>query len=653
MISAIEFLHSENTPSKTSAKDFLHSDINSPEEYQTNASDAYVNHLTGNISFGLNKPLIAVATALQQHLSGKGDFGKLFDKYMAQQNAIESQEMSQHPIASGAGVATGLIGSALPMGTVAKSAPTVLQAMRNNAVIGAGLSEAGAIANTPGNLKEKIASVPMAGATGAAIGGGSTAILSGIGKGASTMYDYFTTAPGQRALQKIAKAFGRDNITPEQGMQILQHAAPNSNLLDAGGENVSGLGRSITNTPGTGKNYITNQLVGRQVGAGARMENTIKTGFGSNQEFNAANESLLTQRSKNAAPLYEKAFSAAPVHSDRINQFLNDPIMKPALKRGLEIQRLESLAAGQKFNPNDYAITGFNDAGDPIISGVPNMRLLDAGKKGMDAIVSDNRDINTGKLNEFGRAVNLVRQSYLGELDKLNTNYAEARAAWAGPSAAKDALLLGRNFMNEDAEVTANDIANLSDSEKEFFRIGASRQLSDKALKNPNTTGRNILNDELLKRKLQSAFPDEDSYYDFMGNVRNQINQLGTKNNVLGNSTTTKQLNEIADNDEIGLGLPMGLNAGNLLDTFRGNPIGTIWQTAKNVGNKIANPSGSINSEMAQMLANPDQQKNFQTFFNMINMPKPINYLQTPAMTSGAQIGNLGQYMASDPSVQQ
>lgn len=117
------------------------------------------------------------------------------------------------------------------------------------------------------------------------------------------------------------------------------------------------------------------------------------------------------------------------VWSPRVQQFLDDPILKRGLARGMEVQRLEALSEGVPFNPREYAVKGMEADGTPQISGVPNMRLLDAGKRGLDSIINDFRDKTTGKLpdnDERLSAIMDVRKAYVDELKGLNPDYKAA-----------------------------------------------------------------------------------------------------------------------------------------------------------------------------------------------------------------------------------
>lgn len=304
------------------------------------------------------------------------------------------------------------------------------------------------------------------------------------------------------AADMLARALTRGKMTPDQAAADMLGMGPESMLADVGGRNLTGKVRMIANAPGEGAQTIETALMSRKAGEGTRVEK-LATALTGDKRSAATYDDLAAKRATEAQPLYAKAFergnaSGDPVTnemmdtirrsqgetpvrygmtSERTQQFLADPIVKQGIRKGLEIQRLEALAAGKKFNPADYGVTGFTEAGEPILSKVPNMRLLDAGKRGLDDILEGYRDKVTGKLrlDERGRAIDQVRRAYVGELDSLNPDYAAARQAWAGPSQSMDAMAWGRQALtrNTDPYLTAKQYAAMSEADKQFARLGA------------------------------------------------------------------------------------------------------------------------------------------------------------------------------------
>ena len=77
------------------------------------------------------------------------------------------------------------------------------------------------------------------------------------------------------------------------------------------------------------------------------------------------------------------------------------------MQRGLRVVELEHLADGTPFNPANYGVTrGEGGAFVPVEGQTPNMRLLDAVKRGYDQIVEGFRDpepVACNSMNTAGR----------------------------------------------------------------------------------------------------------------------------------------------------------------------------------------------------------------------------------------------------------
>ncbi len=152
------------------------------------------------------------------------------------------------------------------------------------------------------------------------------------------------------------------------------------------------------------------------------------------QEHEATSGLLKQAQADNAAGV------KGGVWSPRLQQLMGDKDIKAGINAGLAIQRREALAAGEKFNPKDYAITGVDAEGNDIVSGVPNMRLLDAGKRGLDQILSKRAEANHGILpkDEDTQSFLKLKDAYVGELDNLNSDYKAARSSASDYLSAQD-----------------------------------------------------------------------------------------------------------------------------------------------------------------------------------------------------------------------
>lgn len=246
------------------------------------------------------------------------------------------------------------------------------------------------------------------------------------------------------------------------------------------------------------------------------------------------------------------ASSNAPgaVWSPRVQEFLASPEVKTGIKHGLMIQRREALAAGEKFDPTEYGVTGVDEAGDPIVSKVPNMRLLDAGKKGIDAQLEVYRDKTTGRLvlDEAGRALDDVRKAYVAELDRLNPDYKVAREAWAGPSQSLDAIALGKDFTDLQPEQLVHNLGKMTEDQRNFFKIGAARRLQEMihgAADNRDAAAR-VFGNQTIRDQIDAVFGNG-SATKFAEKMTPENMMTATNRFVRGNSASLDKAAEIAD----------------------------------------------------------------------------------------------------------
>ncbi len=234
------------------------------------------------------------------------------------------------------------------------------------------------------------------------------------------------------------------------------------------------------------------------------------------------------------------------VWSPRIQEFLGDDSIQNGIKKGLWIAKKEALANGEKFNPSEYGITGYDEAGEPIVSKVPNMRMLDAGKKGLDAIINENKNPLTKEMNETGRAVSMLKSAYLKEIDRINPDYAKARKTYGDQASVLEALNNGRDFMSMDKEEIARFMKDpeTSEGEKSAFATGVRRALQERMDK---VKGKGNPIDQIwtqyMRDKLEPIFPDKSIYDKFSKMMEheqamhfvNGASSTGSHTNMLGN----------------------------------------------------------------------------------------------------------------------
>ena len=168
---------------------------------------------------------------------------------------------------------------------------------------------------------------------------------------------------------------------------------------------------------------------------------------------------------------------------------------------------------------------------------------MDAAKRGLDRIIygDKNRNPLTGKLSDeiegFGSTRNMegLRKKLVNKLDEVTTNedgvsiYKQARAAYAGPAKAKDAMLTGRRFLRGDEEQGKRIFDRLNESEQEAFLVGV-RQEIKKMLTQDRVSALNKFADKKddLWTRLENVLPPE-KYNAFKKSMQNQITKAKTE----------------------------------------------------------------------------------------------------------------------------
>lgn len=404
-------------------------------------------------------------------------------------------------------------------------APTLAGRVGQGMQVGVPIGAIAGAGGADGDLADRALGAGQGAAFGAVLGAALPAVAQGVSAGIRHAGNMFGLRPAEVvANEKLAAAMVRDNTTPERLLAEIQRRQflgekPEA-LMDLGGEAMRRTARTAMARPGEASSRGVVALTERQAAQPERVAQDLSRLSGNN-DFYGTMENLGNQRAAQAAPLYREAFdNPSPVWNERIQQFIDSPEAKQGLARGLTVQRREALARGEPFDPRSYGVTGFNEAGDPIIGGTPNLRLLDSIKRGLDDMLEAYRSPLTGRLqlNEEGRALEKVRQAFVNEVDRAAPQvYRDARAAWAGPSQSMNAIEAGRDFMTLAPEQIAKRIQQLPAAERDFYRAGALRALMEKISKTSNNADvvRNIFGTPQRRAQIEAIFPSRQAFLDF------------------------------------------------------------------------------------------------------------------------------------------
>lgn len=463
---------------------------------------------------------------------GRPTMGQAYDKSLASSREQDRIDAATHPIASTAGQIAGGTGTMLlapELGAARLAAPIIARINPMMAAVPGwlrttlGVTGGGAAAGGASGFGEGEGGVLPRLESGA-IGAGVGALIAPAVKGV------VTAIPG--ALGRVGQAFGLRNPETAADRQIVRaldrggvsvdDAATRLNaagdapvgLVDVGGRNVVNLGATAANTPGASMDVADAMVQSRRELRPDRLMAAGDTAFGGGSGTDIADVTAArqAQRSTEAAPLYKEAFGKPAGMTEPMQHILNDPDAPGWLAAGLKIQERENrtrLARGEPTVPTSDPAIHYDENGNPRIVGVPNMRSLDAVKRGMDEVINAARSDVTGqvKWTEDLRALDQMRSTWVKLLDENNPEYAAARAAWGGPSAQMEATQAGQTALRTNRDIVAQRATGGPPDVQEAYRLGVGRDYADRVSDPARASGaaRVMLEDRQMQARLGSV----------------------------------------------------------------------------------------------------------------------------------------------------
>jgi len=379
--------------------------------------------------------------------------------------------------------------------------------------------------------------------------------------------NYSTMSANNAAMAKVIEAIKRD--FPDNSEQILQAwKTTDVPLAELYGKNITNLAKGAAQYP-KAQPATERYFEGKIADSPDKIRQAISKNISSVDNYYATADDLLKAGRAKAAPLYDKAYAQKGITSSRINQFLEQPELKAGLKQGLDLERIDSVAGNKAFNAGDYAVTGFNQAGDPVIGKVPNMKMLDTAKRGLDAMIKAETDV-AGNITPRGRSLLSLKDAYLKELDNVSPAYKEAREAAGDYFKIDNAIKSGKDFMKEDSELIGKNFKALSAPEKEAYKIGVGKQMRD-LLENQkegfNSFNRLLGSTEQKKRLMKVLSPTE--YKNLETSLRAEDRLFKMRNEVLGGSPTTSKAMAAANIASGGADLLQAASSGGIANAPR------------------------------------------------------------------------------------
>lgn len=366
-------------------------------------------------------------------------------------------------------------------------------------------------------------------------------------------------------------------------------------LADASPQMRSLAGAAFRRSSGDTRNSVSDFIGGRQAGQGERAMAAIESNFGPVSNPNRVAEALMKTAKTNADPLYASLRTQEPRTSPALEEMLNTGPGMAAMRRAAEIADAEQVAAGSMS-------IGIDSAGKPIFEATPNFQTLDYVKRGFDDVLEPSRNPVTGNLDldSLGRATNDLRKRYVSEVDNLYPDYAQARAAWAGPASAKEAMQQGQSSLRMLPRDVQDQFARMSPEQQEMYRLGQRVSMADTVgrtadSRNPFNT---LYGTPQARERLAITYPDGSETFARQAALETEMARTGSE--LLGGSATAGRL---AADEAMQSGIAeQFLNAG--VDTaLTGAPIRSMAGAVADIGKLgISGRREGVANEIAQLL---------------------------------------------------
>ena len=346
-------------------------------------------------------------------------------------------------------------------------------------------------------LKEGGAMVPLMGAALGITAGG----LGTVGvKGAQRLWQGFRGAEDKAARYLAEKLLGANQTVDDLAAahaKAAQTGKPVA-LADVGPQGIKDAAGAAGRTPGPGRETAQQTILPRQEGQVQRVSDDVAGAVGGKPgSFTQTVEEISAQRAKEAAPLYQKAMHAKPLVSPKIVEVTGRPSGKAAMDRGLKIARDEGIPESELV-VRDAAgnITGYTT------------KALHYMKMGLDDMIESAQ--RSGD-NAAGRALTILKNELLGEVDRLNPAYAQARKVFAGHAANQRALESGRKAINYHPDQIRSEMAGMSQSEQEMYRRGFAQRIIEDVEKSPDAgnAARRIFGNTAKRERMRAVLGDE------------------------------------------------------------------------------------------------------------------------------------------------
>jgi hypothetical protein len=461
-------------------------------------------------------------------------------------------------------------------GAPARSVQTVGQAVREGARVGTvpGILAGGLTANPDERTMGAATGGLLGAGIGGAVGGGmqSLAGLSdlaspylkrvteflGAGRSGVSPMAPFTPeaspmAPITAAEAKILKAMETGGVSPDVAAMQLEQSRRLGvplGLVDVGGQPVQRLARGVRTLPGEGSAIIQGELERRAAGQRGRVVRMVEraTGRRSTGNAEARADELITQARAESAPFYGQLEGLPPLSEPQLLSLFDIPRVRDIVRRSEAARR----GWGGSVDPL------YDDAG--ALRRLPTFRDVDRIKQNLDEILKPQfqmgprpADSVTIDTREERNIVDALRRQLLSAADVSPGGdiYSSARASYASPAQAREALEAGAQFPQASLQDVIAMTRTASPAQRKWYQRGVTEALRENIegmpdiVSQPNVL-RAVAGSPAARAKLEAATPERRREA-LQGRIAAERTAAQTNAFLRGNSQTAEKLAEATD----------------------------------------------------------------------------------------------------------
>lgn len=470
------------------------------------------------------------------------------------------------------------------------------QAAAGLGLTGAVYSELNQAGDVQGGPKERLDAIQAGGlaipAVGATLGVAGGALGAGGGRLLQRGAQAFRSGKDQAARYLAEKLLGAGQDVNDLAVAHARAASTGKPVAlgDVGPQGIKDAGGAAARTPGPGRETAQGTLVPRQEGQVGRVSDDVADAVGGKPgSFTQTLDDISAQRAAEAKPLYEKAMHTKPLVSPKIKEITNRPSGKSALDRGLKIARDEGIPDNELFDAQGNYTT----------------KALHYMKMGLDDMIDSAQ--RSGD-NAAGRAFTIMKNELLGEMDRLNPAYAQARKVFAGHAANLRALETGRKAVTAHPDQIRSELSNMSVAEQEMYRRGFAQRIIEDVEKaaDQGNAAKRIFGNTAKRERMRAVLGDE--------NYNKLAERLGVEDAMYGSyrranvgSETAERMSAQSDIDEFLVGQAPEMASGFGRSLMSGS-IAPLMQTLglNGIANLLRGISQRARGHIAKMLFSND-----------------------------------------------